>query len=98
MKTRTIFASLILLLTAVCGAEEIRLQLFKNGYCTGNPAISVDRSGRYYNNGYCTGNPVRSVRREGNISRIYRNGYGTGNPEYSIRFEGSRAYCYNNGY
>ena len=32
---------LLLLLAAVsAGASEIRFQLYKNGFCTGNPAVS----------------------------------------------------------
>ena len=97
MKTGQILASLLLLLSAVSGAAEVRLQLYKNGYGTGNPVCSAEH-GRVYDNGYCTGNPCRSFKREGKVSRIYTNGYCTGNPSYSIRFDGPRAACYNNGY
>ena len=97
MKIRLIIAAL-LLLGAVCGADEIRHQLYRNGFCTGNPVWSANRRGQIYNNGYCTGNPKWSFRREGNVSRIYLNGYCTGNPKYSVKFDGRRVQFYMNGY
>ena len=88
MKKTKFLVLLLFLLCAGSSAEEIRLQLFKNGYCTGNPVCSVDRRGQVYSNGYCTGNPIRSFKRSGKTSQIYLNGYCTGNPGYSVRFDG----------
>ena len=53
------------LLCAGSSAEEIRLQLFNNGYCTGNPDMFIRKNRdmiQIYSNGYGTGNPEVSIR------------------------------------